>query len=308
MKPKVHEFQKKTNKTIMSKTSKIYLAAFLLTFNFGFSQMSGNVVYRDKNYTSQNKIGFTLSDNLLTFKVSIMVNKKADNYTISLGLNEEAATVEECNGAINKRISNFIEKLGKLGIKEKDIYVDFISQTKIYDYNLENNKAQQFEKGYEIKKNIIIATSSLKNIDNIVESASLFKIYDIIKIDYLSNGTSELYTSLLDDALKIAASKKEKYLASFNKKSIGNPTASGELMAYTPEMQYKNYKAYESSDVESSYGTSNYARKIARKNNTFYYDGISQSGMDKVINPAETEVGIQYVLTLNVSYKIDTSY
>lgn len=269
--------------------------------------MSGNVVYRDNNYTPLNKIGFVLTDNSLTFKVSIMMNKKADNYTISLGLNEEATTVEECNGSINKRISGFIEKLSKFGIKEKDIYVDFISQTKIYDYTLEANKAQQFEKGYEIKKNIIIATSSLKNIDNIIESASLFKIYDIIKIDYLSNDTTELYASILDDALKIAASRKEKYLSSFNKKSIGNPTASGELVSYTPENQYKNYKAYESSDVESYYGTTTYARKIARKNNTFYYDGISQTGMDKIINGNATEVGIQYVLTLNITYKIDTS-
>jgi len=288
------------------KTSKIYLVV-LLSFQLGFSQMSGNVVYRDNNYTPINKIGFVLTDNALTFKVSIMINKKADHYMISLGLNEEATTVEECNSSINKRISGFVEKLSKLGIKEKDIYVDFISQTKIYDFNLETNKAQQFEKGYEIKKNIIISTSILKNIDSIIESASLFKIYDIIKIDYLTNDTSELYTSLLDDALKIAASKKEKYLTSFNKKTVGNPTASGELLAYTPENQYKNYKAYESSDVESYYGNSTYARKIARKNNTFYYDGISQTGMDKIINGNSPEVGVQYVLTLNISYKIDTS-
>ena len=270
--------------------------------------MSGNVVYRDNDYSKQNNIGFNLSDNSISFKVNIMMNKRADYYSISLGLNQEENTVTECNSIINKRISDFTQKLHKIGIKEKDIYVDFITQTKVYDFSTEAGKAVQFEKGFEIKKNIIITTSSLKNIDTIIETASLYKIYDVIKIDYLADDTSGLYNSLLDEALKIASDKKDKYLASLNKKSVGNPTASGELMAYTPESQYKNYTAYESSEIESYYGSSNaIAKKLARKNNTFYYDGISQSGMDKVINVNSPEVGIQYVLTLNITYKIDTS-
>ncbi|MGC4041711.1 MAG: SIMPL domain-containing protein [Flavobacterium sp.] len=247
------------------KTSKIYLALIFLSFQFGFGQMSGNVVFRDNNYFPQNKIEFALTDNSLTLKVSIMMNKTADSYLISLGLNEEATTVALCNSAINKRIYGFMESLSKLGISEKDVYADFISQAKIYDYSLEDGKALQFEKGYEIKKNVIIATASLKNIDKIIEAASLFKIYDIIKIDYLSNDTGGLYASLLDEALKIGDSKKEKYLKSFNKKSIGNPTSSGELMAYTPLNQYKSYKAFESSEVEAYYGSSDIARKIAGK-------------------------------------------
>lgn len=290
------------------RTSKIYLALLVFCFQFGFSQMSGNVVYRDNDYSRQNNIGFNLSDNSISFKVSIMMNKRADYYSISLGLNQEENTVTECNTAINKRISDFIQKLSKLGIKEKDVYVDFITQTKVYDYSTDAGKAVQFEKGFEIKKNVIITTSSLKNIDSIIETASLFKIYDVIKIDYLADDTSGLYNSLLDEALKIAGAKKDKYLASMNKRSVGNPTASGELMAYTPETQYKKYSAYESSEIESYYGSSNaITKKLARKNNTFYYDGVSQSGMDKVINVNSPEVGIQYVLTLNITYKIDTS-
>ncbi len=282
--------------------------ALLLFYHIGFAQIVGNVLYRDKDYKKLNVIGYTLSDNSLTFNVSILLNKKADSYRITLGLNEEATTVKECNTKINKRIDGFTQKLSKLGIKENGFYVDFISQNKIYDFSITDNKANQFQKGFEIKKNIIISTNSLKNIDTIIELASEFEIYDIVKVDYLTENVTEIYNTLFAEALKIAAVKKDQYFSSFNKKSIGNPTSSGELTAYTPENQYQNYKAYESSEVETYYNNSNpNFKKVARKNNTFYYEGISQSGMDKTINVTTPEVGVQYVLSLNIVYKIDTS-
>ena len=99
-----------------------------------------------------------------------------------------------------------------------------------------------------------------------------------------------------------------KLLKSFNKKTIGNPTASDDFAIFTPQTQYKNYKAFESSEFETYYNSQNaIMKKIARKNSTFYYDGISQSGIDKIINSNSPEVGIQYVLTLTIIYKIDTS-
>ena len=142
-----------------------------------------------------------------------------------------------------------------------------------------------------------------------IEIASQFKIYDVIKIDYFSDNSSQIYDSLFEEAIKIASTKKDKYLKGFNKRTVGNPTASDQFFVITPESQYKNYKAYESSEFETYYNSSNATvmKKIARKNNTFYYDGTSQVDVDKVINNSSPEVGIQYVLTLNISYKIDTS-
>lgn len=293
-------------------TRAIYLFLLFITFNFSFGQMSGNAVY-NSNRNSDNGIsvesGLNLTDNNLNFKVKILMNKKADRFQVILGLNEETNTVESCNSQINQRIDNFVVRLSKLGIKKEDYYVDFISQTKVYDYSIVTNKAEQFEKGFEIKKNIIIASKLLNNIDEIIEIASQFKIYDIIKIDYFSDNPSEIYDNLFQEAIKIANTKKDKYLKAFNKKILGNPTATDQFLIITPESQYKNYKAYESSELETYYNSSNSAvmKKIARKNNTFYYNGISQADVDKVINNSSPEVGIQYVLTLNISYKIDTS-
>lgn len=291
------------------KTRKIYLLLFIITTNLIFCQISGNRVYgeNDNYYKIQNDNGFNLTDGILSFKVKVLMNKKADKFIITLGLNEEANSVENCNKQINQRITDFITKITKNTIKKEELYVDFISQTKIYDYTITSSRAEEFEKGFEIKKNIIIATNSLKNIDLIIETASEFKIYNIIKVDYLSDDSLSIYNNLFDEALKIAEMKKNKYLKSFNKKSLGNPTASDEFSVITPENQYKNYKAFESSDVELNNRWSMEAKKILRKNSTFYYDGISQSGIDKSFNDSTPVVGIQYYLVLTISYKIDTS-
>jgi len=293
------------------KTKTMHLFLLLISFQCGFSQMSGNSVYGENrnNYANTNDSGFSLSDNNLTIKVKILMNKKADRFMITLGMNEEANSVENCTTQINQRIDGFIGKLSKIGVKKDDYYVDFISQTKVYDYNVSNTKAEQIEKGFEIKKNIIIKSTQLKNIDAVIELASQFKIYDIIKVDYIADDSENVYANLFDEALKIGETKKERYRKAFGKKIIGTPTATDQFSLITPESQYKNYKAFESSELESYYNSSNTVlKKIARKNSTFYYDGVSQAGFDKIINNATPEVGIQYVLTLTITYKIDTSY
>ena len=69
------------------------------------------------------------------------------------------------------------------------------------------------------------------------------------------------------------------------------------------------YQAFESAEIETNYNNrnTNYMKKWARKNKSFYYDGVSTASFDKIINANQTEIGIQYTLKLTVSYKIDTS-
>ena len=57
-------------------------------------------------------------------------------------------------------------------MKNEDIYIDFISQTKIYDYEVGENQAKQFATGYEIKKNAVIKMKNIDDIDELVELAA----------------------------------------------------------------------------------------------------------------------------------------
>ena len=292
------------------------ILALVLTFSVAQAQISGNQIYGNNRYNENNynqnvlpnNTVVSINDNHLTVTVKMLLNKKADGFVITLGLNQEDETVSGCSTKINTRIDGFLDKIKALGIKKENCYIDFISQTKIYDFNANLETAQQIDKGFEIKKNIIITTSNANSLEKLIAIASDFEIHDIIKVEYFNNDTNAIHNSLFDEALVLAEAKKIRYMKSFGKRVIGTPSATEEFATVFPKTQYKMYQAFESAEIETNYNNRNqYLKKIARKNKTFYYDGISSAGFDKVINPNQTEVGIQYVLTLTMTYKIDTS-
>jgi len=294
--------------------TKLTIGCFLL-LSVMSAQISGNHVTGNEVYNSYNKNSssprntITINDNHLVVNVKILLNNKADSFTIMLGTNEEAETVLECNTNLNKRINAFTNDLNSLKIKKENIYVDFISQMKIYDYSLENNKAEQFQKGFEIKKNIIISSTNINDIERIISLASKHEIYDIIKVDYANDDVLKIRNDLFTEALAIAELKKETYTKAFRKRIIGTPNATENFGIHFPKTQYKKYQAYENSEIETLYRNhnQNFIKKLARKNTTYYYEGQDTSDFDKVINAAKSEIGIQYELSITITYKIDTS-
>lgn len=294
--------------------TKLIIACVLLS-SIVSAQISGNQVMGKEGYNSYNKNASTskniisINDNQLVVNIKILLNNKADSFTIMLGTNEEAETVSACNSNINKRINGFTNDLNALKIKKENIYVDFISQMKVYDYSLENNKAEQFQKGFEIKKNIIITSNNITDIEKIISAASKYEIYDIIKVDYENDDVMKIRSNLFNEALAIAELKKETYTKAFRKRIIGTPNATENFAIYFPKTQYKKYQAYDNSEIETLYRNhnQNFIKKLARKNTTYYYDGQDISDFDKVINTAKSEIGIQYELSITITYKIDTS-
>lgn len=292
------------------------IVALLLTFSVSQAQISGNQIYGNNSYNGSNynqsnlpnNAVVSINDNHLTVTVKLLQNKKADGFVITLGLNEEDETVSGCSKKINARIDGFVNKMKTLGIKKENVYIDFISQTKIYDFEVSGLNSEQVDKGFEIKKNIIITTSNVNSLEKLIALASDFEIHDVIKVDYFNSDTNAIHNALFDEALVLAEAKKIRYMKSFGKRIVGTPNATEEFATVFPETQYKTYQAFETAEIQTNYNNrSPYLKKIARKNKTFYYDGISSAGFDKVINPNQTEVGIQYVLTLTMTYKIDTS-
>ena len=295
---------------------KLIIALLLLNVLSVSAQISGNQVYGKNNYNGNNynqeslpnNSKVSINDNILSVSVKILLNKKADGFVMTLGLNEEDETVAGCSKKITTRITGFIEKMKSLGVKKENVYIDFISQTKIYDFEVNGMNSEQIEKGFEIKKNIIVSISNVTSLEKIIALASDFEIHDVIKVEYYNNETDAIHNSLFDEALVLAEAKKIRYMKAFGKRIIGTPTATEEFATVFPKTQYNTYQAFETAEIQTNYNNrSPYLKKIARKNKTFYYDGISSAGFDKVINPNQTEVGIQYVMTITMHYKIDTS-
>ncbi|HCC94677.1 MAG TPA: hypothetical protein DEQ26_10185 [Flavobacteriaceae bacterium] len=278
----------------------------LFTITILFSQIGGNQVYKNRNNINRfdkSISNFSSTDSTVTINVNILLNQTADKYILTLGVNQNGKNPKECLAQINKRIDSFITNSKKIGIKKEDIYVDFITQTKIFDFEVKSNNVEQIENGFEIKKNIIIKVDKYENIEKLISEASVYQIYDVIKVDYLNDNTELIYENLLNEAKLILDKKKQNYFKIFNRKLIGQPRANDNFYYLFPKSQYQEYSAYESSELDNY--PSSIIKKIARKNKTFYFEGIDYSGFDKVINNSNPTVAIQYILNLTVVYDIE---
>lgn len=293
----------------------LFLLAFTLLFQMLFSQLSGNQIYKNRNsyeypatYYPEAK-HFAATDSTLIINVNILLNQKADKFKITFGLNEEAETPKKAIENINTRINNYINKINYLAIKKNMVFVDFISQTKIYDFDIETNQKiiSQKIKGFEVKKNIIITTDDYSKIEKLIYEASDFQIYDIIKVDYINTNIEQIQQNMMKEAYSILERKKDDYFKNIKREIIGTPVANSNFSYMFPKSQYQNYTAFETSDFDvmrGNYNNDNYIKKLERKGKTFYYEGAGYSGYDKVINDDNPEIGIQYVLNLSLKYDI----
>lgn len=298
---------------------KYFFFLILLTFSLSLqAQVSGNQVYSGSNNNyryNANRITsapfrnvLTSTDSSLYISTSVLLNKVADSYQISLGLNEEDSSAQICNKKIDHRIKKFISSLKKLGVLKEDIYVDFISQTKVYDYTTINqNQSQQIDKGFEVKKNLLIQFKDLNLVDQIVKLAADQGIYDIIKVEYIDLNTEAIYDQLYNEAIKLIEKRKDRFLKNSNLKANGVKRIQNEQFSTVhPKTQYLQYQAFESSqlEIQNSRHNNRYITKEARKNRTFYYEGLSTTQFDQIIAAEQVVVGTQYVLRINYYYEL----
>ena len=293
--------------------SKWITASFLLLLtSYSFSQVAGNQVYTSHNNygntTSIQKSSVYTTDSTMVITTKILMNKTADYYLLTIGAHQEAKELNSCNQKINARIQKLIDGLKKIDIMEEDVYVDFITQTKIYDYETTSTSSKQFENGFEIKKNLIIRLESLDKLDAIISLSADQKIYDIVNVEYINSKINNTYEEMFDEALVVIESRKKRYVKVGSYKLTGTKRlVSDNFFSLYPKNQYKQFQAYESSSVSvhNRNYSQQYIAKEARKHKTFFYDGAPISGFDKVINPTDPKVGIQYVLTISMVYELN---
>jgi len=289
----------------------IFLLAFPFLLVSGLrteAQQSGNSTYGQGYNPVYGKIDTAdklfITDSTFIIPASVAINVIADQYVVTFSTVEQADDVWNCNAKIDKRINAFKSELNKMGINETDVFVDMTTQNKIYDYKVDSNYAEQYIKGFELQKNIIIRFAPVSKLDEIVIAASNHEIYDLVKVDYIVSDLQAVYAKLFEAATKVIDQKKTLYTGATHTTLSPSSSIYGEKMySFYPGQLYKSYKAYESSDV---YGSSlnNYVIKDLRKSTTFYYDAINYSGFDNVINPAVTEPAVEFALTLQMQYKI----
>jgi uncharacterized protein YggE len=278
------------------------------------AQISGNQVYNNTHSSGHCNTNLSGGGSIksthetLTITTSVLLNEVADSYLLTVGLNQEAKTVKECNTSINERIENALAKLRKLGITKDDSYVDFITQTKVYEYEVSTNEAEQLQTGFEIKKNINLYFEDLSLMDQIVEICATEEIYDIINIEYLITDVNAIYNRLFAEAMSVVVSRKEQF-EKFGSRPVSDNyrIVSDQFHSVFPKTQYQKYEAKESAElnVYNNDSRARFVRKEARKNTTYYYQGLDVSAFDKVIGAQIPEIGVQHSMTLIVEFRLN---
>lgn len=316
-------------------------ALFLTVFFFSFSvcafsqitdkniffQQAGNAVFdnANNNASSKQRSGLeTPSGNVsidattVMIEAGVLMNVKAEVFVTTFGVSQECDSTLECNDKIDARIAGFIDALKSLGIAGDQIFVDFITNNKIYDFEVSKTAAKEKPVGFEVSKNVMIYYKDKDLTDRIVTAAARFGIYDLVKVDYLVPDAAGIKNKLLEEALRIVKEKEAKYSKAFGFKYRAQVLIEREKYnTFFPTQMYSSYSAYETGSIIASglsvgkYGIVNakggepFRVQQARKGVTFYYDPLNADGFDHIINPIVNEPVVQFTLFVRIRYELD---
>jgi uncharacterized protein YggE len=282
-----------------------------------YAQASGNVAYSQQGgqaraeQNERNKRVVAQADapptaTTMFVEASVLMNIKADEYVAVFAVNQECASVTECNQQMDATTAAFASEAQRLGVGRDDLFVDFAAQNKIYSYQVTGSVAKQRLSGFELKKNIAVHYRDKALLDKLIIAASRSNIFDLIKVDYLVRDTSGVQNRLMEEAAKVIKQKAARYerLLGIQLQAPAQVYAERHS-AYYPTEMYDSYTAYESEEVSPDYTRERYTVQNARKNRTFFFNPLSADGFDAVINPVVIEPVVQFTVYLKLKYEIE---
>jgi hypothetical protein len=157
-------------------------------------------------------------------------------------------------------------------------------------------------KGFELQKNIHILFNRSEQLDEIMRLAAEQEIYDLIKVDYFVHNSHQHLDSLRAMAVAHILSQLE-VLAELGITLDTVHHVMTDLPAViVPAEQYRSYETFASSSIEAVSKRTGVTQ--VQKSNSLYYQPLSYSRFDRVVNPVVLEPVVQHTYTLQVRYKI----
>ena len=214
------------------------------------------------------------------------------------GVAQEGPTASESNRRVDKLVADFSAAVLALGVQPADVYVDFITQNPVYDYQVAGRTAREALTGFQTKKTIAVRYTDRAVLVRMVAAAAGLGIYDLVKVDYVVTDMGPVRERLFEEAAKVVVRKQASYgrLLGVALKTRG--VAEERYAAFAPGELYKTYTAYEAGSVETNRSTTRVVEQ--RKTSSAYYDPVTSAHFDAVVNPAGIEPTVQCTLFLKV--------
>ena len=194
-----------------------------------------------------------------------------------------------------------------MNIAEDDLFLDFVTQTKIYGFEVMGDIAKEKLVGFELKKNLSIHYRDRSLIDKLAVTAARSKIYDLIKVDYVVKDVNLVQGGSSWKRPPRSSSRRSPVTTGCSESSCSLPPRSTRRSrrSITRPGCTNSYTAAESESVLSSSLRQNHTVQLARKTKTFVFNGLDGDGFDQVINPVVIEPVVQFTLHLKVKYEIE---
>ena len=205
------------------KTSFLFALALLIAGSgICQAQVSGNMAYsangakrraelREHNKRLVPEQERPPSNTSMFVDADVLMNVKADEFVAVFGLSQEGKTVAECNEKMAAVVKEFTNALLAMKIAEDDLYLDFVTQTKIYGFEVAGDIAKEKLVGFELKKNLSVHYRDRSLIDQLVVTAARSQIYDLIKVDYIVTDVNLMQDKLMGEATQIIEQKVARY-------------------------------------------------------------------------------------------------
>ena len=276
-----------------------------------FGQESGNRIYGNNGYYQQKRQNNTgalgNSNEGYAIEARVLTNLKPDAYVVVFGVNDEGSNAAASNEKVNAKIANLIQKIKPLGIDSSDVFIDFITQNRVYDFTVSGTQASENLTGFETKKTVAVRYKSREVFERIVSAAVDSRIFDLIKVDYVVSDFNSVRAGLFDAAVKVLKSKEQKYA-----NALGvSPNAVGlSVERYDvsyPAEAYQRYQAYETGDASVNNPQGASSRMVQRKSFTFFYEPFEGSSFDSVLVPLGLEPMVQFSIYLRMQYQVRRS-
>lgn len=286
------------------KYSMINLIICLAT-NIVFGQISGNINYQNRVVYPDNNINIAYPSNSDIFlSVKGLANLKADAYVAIFNITQVGKTTKEVNDLMTERIE---QALGVIKAKPGvDVFVDMISFVPVYEFDIEKKifsrrTYNEVPKGFELKKNIHIKYTEPSLMHDIMMALSGAEIYDLVRVDYISNHMEAIKKQLMAKAKTRLEEQLKQYesLLAIRFDSLEKQLMDGFKVVLPTEM-YRSYQAYSNSSL-SLKRLGNIKRR--KKSTTLYYQPILDKEFDFVINPIIIEPVIQVMYELKLRVK-----
>jgi uncharacterized protein YggE len=296
--------------------SSLILACSVLASAHSPAQTSGNIGYEQaggKARAEQTERGERVlsaqelppTSTSMFVDADILMNVKADEFVAVFGIAQEGATVEEASQKMDAVVKEFTAALKALHVRDNDIYADFVTQPKIYGYDIADSVAKEKLTGFEQKKNISVHYTDRDLLDKLILAAAKSQIYDLIKVDYVVKDITAVQDKLMVEASAIVKQK-----VATDEKLLGIKTEPpAEIYAqrtaiHYPTVLYDSYTAAESESIARPANIQRFTVQQVRKGKTFFFNGLDGNGFDKVINPVIIEPVVQFTLYLKLKYEV----